>query len=358
MVLQYKRMQRAQRVLMVSFATAIALLLGLWSWASLASSASLTVTPTSARQNDIVTLVGQGFSPGETIAIWITYPDFRVYGVAEIVANDDGSFSYPYLPDFLGATFTPTGKYTYTAHGKSSEREVYADLAVSIGAAPSTTVGVQLTAEPGKDSQGSYFVFRGSGYHSSEEVAIWIRYPDNTVADLGRTTAGPSGLIEYVMYVTGVPVGHYAFTARGIESMANGVAEFDVAIDDLTIATGKATLNISSSPDTQRSYATFSGSGFRPKEVVTIWVTLPDYSTRWISDVTADANGAFNAVLYLSEREPVGQRSYTAYGNSSGLKSVVSYALKPGSGDASLAPASSNSTMLEPDAICTGQGCF
>ncbi|MEI7772826.1 MAG: hypothetical protein WCI67_22745 [Chloroflexales bacterium] len=351
--MRHERIRRLRGPLMAGFAGAIALLLSLWSWASLASSASLSASPTTARQNDTVTLVGQGFSPGEAVSVWITYPDFRVFGVAEITANGDGSFNYPYLPDFLGATFSPTGKYTYTAHGKASGREVYASISVNIGAAPGTSTGVKLTAEPGKDSQGSYFVFRGTGYGSGEDVAVWLRYPDNTVTDLGRITAGPAGSIEYVLYVTGVPVGHYAFTARGLGSSANGIAEYDVTVDDLTVAKGVATLKVGPSPDTQRSDASFVGYGFKPREIVTIWVTLPDFSTRWIGDVQADTEGAFSAVLYLSEQEPVGNRSYTAYGNISGVRAVAAYTLKPGPGTAPV------DTPAPPaNGPCTGNGCF
>ncbi|NTV65952.1 MAG: hypothetical protein HGA65_20795, partial [Oscillochloris sp.] len=297
---------QARRLLMGGFTAGIALLLGIWSWSSLASSASLSVNPTTPRQNDTVTLVGQGFLPGEKIAVWITYPDFRVYGVAELTATDNGGFSYPYLPDFLGATFTPTGKYTYTAHGKQSEREVYTDITVSVAAAPGASAGVALRAEHGKNTQGAYVAFHGSGYQAGEEVALWVRYPDNAVVDLGRTSADPDGKVEYGLNVTGLPIGRYALTARGLASSANGIAEFDLAANDLTVATGKATLQIGPSPESQRSYASFLGVGFGPNEVVTVWVTLPNYATRWIGDVRTDSNGAFRAVLYLSEQEPVG----------------------------------------------------
>lgn len=341
------------RLLLGVFAAALALVLGAYSWGSFASSASLTASPATPRQNDTVTLVGSGFSPGETVSVWITYPDMSVYGVAEIVVNGDGSFNYPYLPDFLGATFTPTGRYTYTAFGQSSGREVYATIDVAIDQAPGVSSGVSLTAEPGRDGQGSYFVFRGSGYRSQEEVALWLRYPDNSIEDLGRTQAGPSGVIEYVLYVSGAPVGRYALTARGLASGANGIAEFDVQVADLTVATGTAKLTVGPSPDTQRSFATFVGYGYQPKEIVTVWVTLPDFSTLWIGDVQADEDGAFSAVLYLSEQEPVGKRTYTAYGNSSGLRAVADYTLQPGGGPGS-------SPVVDPVAngICTGAGCF
>jgi hypothetical protein len=325
-----ERQRQYARMLLGSFAAGLALLLGAFSWGSFASSASLLASPAAPRQNDTVTLTGSGFAPDEQVSIWITYPDFRVYGVAEIATNGDGGFAYPYLPDFLGATFTPTGRYTYTAFGQSSGREVYATIDVSIGSAPGPSAGVSFTAEPGRDGQGSYYMFRGSGFLGGEEVALWLRYPDNVVADLGRVQASADGAVEYLLYVGGVPVGHYALTGRGLSGAGNGIAEFNVQIDDLTTPTGAATLSVGPSPDAQRSYASFVGSGFQPREIVTIWVTLPDYSTLWIGDVKADENGVFDAALYLSAQEPVGARTYTAYGNASGLRATSSYVLEPG----------------------------
>jgi hypothetical protein len=347
-----ERLRLFRRALLGVFAGSLALLLGLWSWQTFAA-AGLTATPPNPHQNETVTLAGSGFLPGETVSVWITYPDYTVYGVAEMPTNDDGSFSYPYLPDFLGATFTPTGRYTYTAFGQSSGREVYATINVDIGSAPATSQGVKLSATPRRDTQGSYYAFSGDGYGSEEEVALWLRYPDNTVEDLGRVTTGPAGHLEYLLYVGGAPVGHYAFTANGLRSGANGIAEFDLRVDDLTTASGQASLRVSATPDNQRSYALFEGWGYKPGEIVTIWVTLPDYSTLWIGDVQASDSGAFVASLWLSEQEPVGKRTYTAYGNISGLRAVADYVLTPGGG-----PGTTPYVEPAPNGICEGEGCF
>ncbi len=344
-----------QRTFLLSFALTLALLLGIWSYSSFASSTSLTVTPNPAQQNNTVTLIGTGFSPDETVAIWITYPDYRVFAVAEVAANDDGDFNYPYVPDFLGATFTPTGKYVYTAHGKSSGREVYAELDVNIADAPGTSSDVSISVEPGQDDQGSYFLIRGANYGTEEQLGLWLRYPDNSIEDLGQITSGPSGSFEYVLRVTGVPVGHYAFTARGIRTGLNGIAEFDVTVGDLTTSTGEAHLTIRPTDDDQRSYAIFEGWGFQPKEIVSVWVTLPDYSTLAVGDVKASEDGAFVAYLYLGEWEPTGQRTYTAFGNASQLRAIADYTLQPG-GDP---PTDSSTPAVDPtpDAVCEGAGC-
>ncbi len=349
---QQQRMRMYKRTLLGVFTGGLALVLGLWSWHTFAA-AGLTASPANPRQNDTVSLFGSGFTPGETVSVWITYPDFSVLGVAEVATNGDGSFSYPYLPDFLGAAYTPTGKYTYTAFGQSSGREVYATINVDIGRAPGTSTGVQVTATPRRDTQGSVYVFSGTGYGGNEEVGAWLRYPDNHIEDLGHIQAGPLGVMEYVLAVGGVPVGHYAFTAQGLRTGNVGIAEFDVNVDDLTVATGTAFLQVAASPDNQLSYATFTGSGYRPGELVTIWATLPNYATLWVGDLTADDNGSFTSVLFLSEQEPVGKRTYTAYGNTSGRRAIADYTLTPGGG-----PGSGLSVNPVVNGICEGSGCF
>ncbi|RRR73863.1 MAG: hypothetical protein EI684_08210 [Candidatus Viridilinea halotolerans] len=311
------------------FAGSLMLLFLLWSWSSYAS-ASLSATPSNPRQNDTVTLVGSGFTPGERVSVWITYPDYTVYAVAEVVTNDDGSFSHPYLPDFLGASFTPTGRYTYTAFGQQSGREVYASINVDIGQGAPPSQAVSFTTETRQGHQGATFVFRGSGYAPGETVAIWLRYPDNRVNDLGHTTAGSGGVFEYVLRMGGAPVGNYALTAYGMHSASTGIAAFQLLPGDQTRALGSATLNAGPSSSTQRSYLTFSGAGFQPGEVVTIWTTLSDLSTRWVGDLAVNSDGTFQANLYTNERDPAGTRVYTAFGNRSGLRATANYTVVPG----------------------------
>jgi hypothetical protein len=327
-----------KRLLMGSLSGVLALVLGLWAYGSFANTASLSVSPSPARQNDRVTLIGKGFQPGETVSVWITYPDFRVFGVAQVSTNGDGSFDYPYLPDFLGAPYTPTGKYTYTAKGLSSNLVAYADLQVNIDNAPGNTQGISLSVTPGVDEQGSYFIFQGTGYLGGEKLALWLRYPDNSVGDLGQIEAGPSGVLYYVIRLNGAPVGHYAFTGYGLSSTRTGIAEFDLKVNDLTRANGVGQLQVGPSASKQRSFALFTGSGFAPKEIVSVWVTLPDYSTYALGDIKADENGAFAFELYLGEQEVVGKRSYTAYGNSSRVRAIAEYEVKPGGPTTSGAP--------------------
>ncbi|MBC8078079.1 MAG: hypothetical protein H7Y32_18525, partial [Chloroflexales bacterium] len=142
------RLRKGRVRFAAAFIAALVALAALFSYRSFAAGASLSVTPEAARQNDTVTLIGRAFTPGELVSLWITYPDYRVFGVAELTANGDGSFDFPYVPDFLGAEFTPVGRYVYTARGQQSGREVYAALNVAIGNGPGTSGGVSVSASP------------------------------------------------------------------------------------------------------------------------------------------------------------------------------------------------------------------
>ncbi len=318
------------RLLSIVFAGALALLIAIWSWPASAQTATLTVTPAIARQNTTVTLKGSGFLPGETVSIWITYPDYTVYGVAVLTIDNDGCFMHPYVPDFLGATFTPTGRYTYTARGWQSGREAYASIEVEIGEAPGPSAGVTLTVDRPAQSQGRPFAISGSGYQPGEQVAIWIRYPNNAVADLGVQIADSQGRIGFAIASDRIPVGRYALTARGLQSQRNGIVEFEVQPGDTLRPRGAASLVAGPGSVTQRSAINLRGSGFLPGEVVTIWATLPDYATEWLGDVIADADGAFIVDVRLSEQDPVGRYAISAYGNQSERRGVAEYTLLPG----------------------------
>jgi hypothetical protein len=312
------------------FVSVLSLIIITWSWSASAQTASLTVSPTVARQNTTVTLSGTGFLPAETVSIWITYPDYRVYGVTVIQTDEQGRFNHPYLPDFLGATFTPTGRYVYTARGWQSGREAYASLEVDIAPAPGASPAVQLTVNQSAQTQGNTFVFTGSGYRPGERIALWLRYPNNAIADLGTQVADAQGRISLAMLSNHIPVGRYALTARGLQSGGNGIVDFEVLVGDTLKTRGTGQLSVATGSGPQRQAIRLNGSGFLVSEVITLWATLPDYATEWLGDVTADADGTFTIEVYLSEQDPVGRYTFSAYGNSSERRAVVEYTLLPG----------------------------
>jgi hypothetical protein len=79
-----------------------------------AGNATLEVQPGTAKQLDVVTLVGKGFLPGELISLWLTLPDGRVITLFEGY-TEDGSFAEEIqLPPL------PVGRHYFSAYGNSS----------------------------------------------------------------------------------------------------------------------------------------------------------------------------------------------------------------------------------------------
>jgi hypothetical protein len=95
-----------------------------------------------------------------------------------------------------------------------------------------------------------------------------------------------------------------------------------------------ASLAISPASAPQHSSVALSLSGFAPKEVVSLWLTLPDYSVFALADVVAGADGAAALVLPISAGLPVGAYGISARGNRSGLRATARLAVTPGAGAA------------------------
>lgn len=79
-----------------------------------AGGATLEAQPSSAKQLDVITLVGTGFLPGETISLWLTLPDGRVLSMFEGVTAT-GNFAVDvFLPPL------PVGRHYFSAYGQTS----------------------------------------------------------------------------------------------------------------------------------------------------------------------------------------------------------------------------------------------
>jgi hypothetical protein len=115
-----------------------------------------------------------------------------------------------------------------------------------------------------------------------------------------------------------------------------------------------ASLTVSPSTISQDSSAELTLTGFAPKEIISFWLTLPDYSVEAAGDLVADADGAVTGFLYLSVAEAVGTYSLSARGNSSGQLATARLELRAAAG----APASPN-IVLDVEQSSQPQGeCF
>jgi len=97
-----------------------------------------------------------------------------------------------------------------------------------------------------------------------------------------------------------------------------------------------ASLTVSATSVTQDDTISLTLSGFTPKEVISFWLTLPDYSVEASGDLVADTDGAAAGNLHIAIDMPVGAYSVSARGNSSGLLATARVEVKAAAG----APAS------------------
>ncbi len=102
-----------------------------------------------------------------------------------------------------------------------------------------------------------------------------------------------------------------------------------------------AALAISPAAAPQNSTVALSLAGFAPKEIISLWLTLPDYSVAALGDVVADAEGAAGLELFVGVDVPVGRHAFSARGNRSGRLASAPFELAPAGG----APASSGVTI-------------
>jgi hypothetical protein len=308
---------------------ALLLLVAAFSYASLAAPQSTLSTGTpSTPQESTVTLTGTGFAPGEPVALWQTYPDFTVYGLGEIAADESGAFAYSV---FLGQEL-PVGRHTITARGALSGREEYLDLELTLARGPEPTQPALLSATPFAERQGATVTLSGSGFGAGETVALWGRYPDGGAFDLATVASDGAGNFEVLLAFGGNPVGTYVFSAQGLASGRFTYAEMLLEVNDLTPATGPAALAARPLEGAQQRAVAIEANGFEPGEAVTIWTTMPDASTSELALVSANELGAFYLELLLDETVPVGQHVFSAFGNTSGKLATTPYFLDAGGG--------------------------
>jgi hypothetical protein len=95
-----------------------------------------------------------------------------------------------------------------------------------------------------------------------------------------------------------------------------------------------ASLAVSPASAPQHSSVALSLAGFASKEVVSLWLTLPDYSVSSLADVAAGTDGAVALDLPISAGLPVGAYGVSARGNRSGRLATARLVVTPGAGAA------------------------
>lgn len=298
--------------------------------------ANAVMIPESATQSTDLTVKLQlsGFAPDEAVVVWQTFPDFTVLPRGSYAVNSAGVASIDVEMD---ETF-PIGTHYLSVRGDESNAYVIAEFELL---PPMVQVdrGVTIDVSQGGlgATQGGYYSFMGQGYQPRETVAMWLTYPDGTVRDMGTVRASSGGdWSAAVTFGWEDQVGMYYLTGYGTSSERTGVAQFIVSGGMFVDIGGEATLEANRGETRQLEMMELHGSGFTPGEVVSIWLTESDGSVWFITELVA-TNGEFILPGYLAavipdEGSPIGETTFSAYGNYSKRFATVTVQLWAGSG--------------------------
>ncbi len=175
------------------------------------------------------TFAGYGYTPRETIAIWLTRPNGTVEYISQRTASSEGSWGTSVSFDEKD----PVGQYYITGYGVESERTGVASFIVTGGDATSAAGAAMLEATPAQTRQLDTVQLSGSGFVPGEIVSIWITMSDGTVWSSGKVIAldgtfTRAGYLPALIPENGAPIGTTTFTAYGHTSKLVATASIEL----------------------------------------------------------------------------------------------------------------------------------
>jgi hypothetical protein len=196
----------------------------------------LQVSPTSAVLGATFQFQGTGFSAGESVALWVNYPDGRIIADGTTQADSNGTAQFSVTPD----TSWGYGHFVQVAHGLQSNYEVTAGFALNRVAQAKTHHG----SKGGASSVCNNGNFVAGGFAPDELAGTWTTRPDGVSVGLANATADEHGVVSFNFEPQpGWPVGDYIVVAQGYTSGFQGVNHF--SWNGTTLAGGDC-----NSPDT------------------------------------------------------------------------------------------------------------
>lgn len=258
-----------------------------------------------------------GFTPDESLTVWVTYPNQKVEGIDHVLANEGGIREFFWTMD----ESYQLGRYVFTVRSNETGYLAYDDFYLE---PPEVmlTPGVNIIPVPPSIRQKGEIVFQGTGYQD-EGVALWLTHPDGSVEELSWADANGDGEFNASIMITERDkTGQYFLTGQGVMSGFLGVATFFVEGGELPESSGTADVIVTPKVVRQLEVVTIYGSGFMPGEPVSLWLTESDGTVWHIPGVLADENGIIQKSGYITALveeagSPEGNATFTVYGRRS-----------------------------------------
>ncbi|HUU64780.1 MAG TPA: IPT/TIG domain-containing protein [Dehalococcoidales bacterium] len=224
--------------------------------------AKISLDPDDGVVGTELTVDGKGFYSDKVVTV---YYDKRMLGTKAATATGEFSYSFT-IPDSTAGEHTVLAK---DAEGNSAEAEFKVIPSITL----SSTSG----------AVGSILIISGKGFGSRNGLAVYFKYNE-------------------VAYAKTNELGNFASAFFNVPLMMPGTYDVTVEDEDKNMAKAEFAIVAGASIDkttaTVGSELTVSGTGFLVNSTITI-----EYDGVAFAQITADANGAFRAVL----RVPVSQ---------------------------------------------------
>jgi hypothetical protein len=180
-------------------------------------------------QGSVFSFMGAGYNPSEPISIWITHPDGSVEGLKSVVAGDDTTFTFEFIPNGTHGE----GTYYLTAFGRASNKTGVVAFTIERGDFLAAEAGAVLEVSPNRVEQLGYITLTGSGFEAGEIIGLWLTLPNGSVVSLyeGVTLNGSFREEIYLPAVIpegGLPAGSHQFSAYGQASQRRAVTSFEL----------------------------------------------------------------------------------------------------------------------------------
>lgn len=331
-------MRITRRTALFAGTLTLTLLVGLYMVVNLVTNASgiqpvVHFQSSQGLQNNPFEVTLEGFTPGETVTLWQTYPDYKVLPRRNVQVDSEGKATVSLFMD----SSIPVGQHALSARGNTSGVTSVSTFSLAAPEPEIVRNHVEIVTTQSGQKQGNAYTFQGSGYDPSEPVALWLTLPDGSVRDLKIVHAGEGEFTFSFTPSIQDPIGTYHLTGFGRSSQRTAVTSFSVEAADNLAEAEDATLEIWPPQVRQLEVVTLTGRGFNAGEVVGLWITLPDGSVVSLYEGVT-VTGAFQENIYLPAvipegGLPAGHHKFSAYGKTSGKRAITSLELLPGEGE-------------------------
>jgi hypothetical protein len=187
-------------------------------------------------------------------------------------------------------------------------------------------VSADVALYPSTVPQNSSVTIVLDGFRPLEHVSLWEVREDGTLIELGSVAVNNVGEAQLSLFVgADIPPGVIAFRAKGHESLRKAEAMLTLTPGQGAPASSNVRILVQSEVQGWTDRFTFTGSGYQPKEEISLWFNKPDGTVEGMERTYANAKGVFQVDLELGGEYVGGEYTLTALGHRSDFVGITSF---------------------------------